>query len=214
MGRVVTVVAKPPDDVGPHATDGAIQEVITQLGPLDSPPGYCLLRAATVEDLAAGLAADLAQNGRPDLIQIIGHGMPGVLLLGYSWMQAGRMTGTADGKVYLLNSNPDWYGLLDGCVRKETKVWLLGCDVGGIGGRGAEVADGPTLLFDLAQMWACEVSAPEDIVDVRSDFVGGVYSHVRRLVRARGLEVFPAPSPADKAVKEPRGVGARSRRYD
>lgn len=205
MGRVLTIVAEPPPDGKTYAEEQnqAIQDVLDALPPESK--DYTIRRAWSVETLVQELNADLEQFGAPAHLQIVGHGRVGVLLLGSYWNKD-----FPEGTGYL-DSNPYVYGLLDEYVGKDTSVTLIGCEVGlmtSIGG--SEVADGPTLLFDLCRMWENTVSAPEDLVNPKSDFEGGLYRHSERLVTARGLQIFPPRSAApDSVITQKYGVGAQ-----
>lgn len=205
MGRALTIVAEPPPDGGSYEEGSAIKDALAAIDPFTSEPSYRVERAWSVETLARVLDEDRSTFGVPERVQIIGHGRVGMLLLGSYWNP--KMTG-AHG---FLDSNPYVYGLLDECVEKDTWVTLLGCEVGLISSEGSsEVADGPTLLFDLSRMWECTVSAPEDLVTPQEDFEGGFYRHAGRLMTASGLTVRQAspdapPTPPSKKL----GVGAK-----
>jgi hypothetical protein len=131
----------------------------------------------------------LPDRERPHTIQIVGHGAPGMLALGYHWDQ--RYTDDDDGPFYLLDSNPYAYGLLEELVHRDTMVLLVGCEVGS--NHSAQfVARGSALIYDLHAMWRCDVLAadqlvgPRDFVDGR--FVGSAQGYVGgRWVKSDGL---------------------------
>jgi len=198
MGRTVTVVAQDPNhEAHPgEENNSAIQAVMDALVSFRDPSRHAVLRAPSVEELAIALSKDLKENGAPEVLQIIGHGIPGALSLGAGWSppQNGQKLAR------VLDSNPDKYGVLERCVESTTKVWLLGCAVGAGGNiPHSQVADGPTLLFDLSRMWSCEVSAPVGLVDPAKDFdEEGRFRHPKTFVTARDRSVTPEPATAAK----------------
>ncbi len=185
MGRTLTILAKRPDDlteVSPE--DPAIDAVRKAIEPFQS-EDYSLKFASTVRDVAEVLEDDLASGTPPSLVQIIGHGRPGILFLGATWT---GVASRADG-AHVIECNLNRYGLLADWVKRGTTVWLLGCEVGALADPlSPKVEDGPTLLFALSRMWGTEVAAPDHMV-LPGDFSDGVYKHRDFLQRAHGLRV-------------------------
>lgn len=217
MGRVVTIVAVDPHKPSPAADEGdsGIRGVMTTLGKLHSSE-YFLGRASVIQEIPKILAqAAVGRTDKPELIQIIGHGESGILSLGGHWTQQ-RTAKTAGGGIvhYILDSDPYAYQVLLHSVAPPTKVWLLGCQVGG-SLPGSTVADGPTLLFNLAQLWSCEVSAPVVSVNPLEDFDGGGrYRYPdERMIHAKDRCVSPNPAPTwpAQASAGTGGEGARVR---
>lgn len=209
MGRVITIVA-----VNPHKAPGSNDEgdpTITQLMEILGPRAP-IERAASVQEIRRIISKDneTHPNDPPELIQIIGHGEPGVLTLGAHWIRKRSMQVDNRTVVLVLDSDPEFYGILVNMVAKSTKVWLLGCNVGATL-QGSTVANGPTLVFDLGQLWSCEVSAPV-IEVVPQDFDDqGRYAHPERMITARGRTVTEEPLlPMPGAAK--RGTGAENAR--
>lgn len=203
MGRTLTVVAAPPNDGNTYPEDPNVEDILEVLRPFESDT-YRIARTWSVSHLAKVLRNDLKAQDPPDIVQIIGHGRPGILFLAASWTHSLH----GEKGTYVLDGNPYDYGVLDKCVRAPTHVYLLGCEVGTMT-KTSEVADGTTLLFDLCRMWGCKVSAPEDLV-MPGDFKEGVYSRRGSLVTAEGLIVRIPPQPKDPTIKK-RGVGAPRR---
>ncbi len=193
MERVVTIVAKPPEECGPHRRDSEIEKVFEEID-RQKTDDHILARAATLEELRDILVGTLLDP--PALVQIIGHGSPGVLLLGEAWRP--RCDQLPSGAKLYLNSNLSRYQVLDGCVARRTTVLLLGCAVGAPAEK--ELSDGPTLLFDLVRMWRCEAVAAPVVLVVPKDFVGGVYRSAGTLTTARGLCVTLGSKAAALAV--------------
>ena len=130
----------------------------------------------TIPCLAAALMA-AAEAGPPDLVQIIGHARPGVLLLEQYWTKAYRKT---DRTIYCaVDSSPHFYEALRGTVCPPTEVWLLGCDLGakweGPPGDDAPPASAAVLLFALGQLWGTRVWASKGTVNVGQFDEAGVY---------------------------------------
>lgn len=204
MGRTLTVVAAPPNDGNTYPEDPNVEDILKALRPFES-DAHRIERAWSISRLAKVLRADLKASGPPDLVQILGHGRPGILFLAASW------TGSLHGPkgTYVLDGNPYDYGVLDKCVRAPTHVYLLGCEVGTMA-RTSEVADGVSLLFDLSRMWECKVSAPEDLV-MPDDFEEGVYAKTETLATAEGLLVRRPPQAKGAGAPKKRGIGAPRR---
>jgi hypothetical protein len=128
----------------------------------------------------------------PEVIQIVGHGAPGMLALGYYWDS--KYTDNDQGPFYLLDSNPYAYGILERFVRSPTRVILVGCNVGS-NHNSRLVARGSSLIFDLHAMWGCDVLAADDLVGPENFSEDGRYNGSAqgyisgRWVRAHGRGV-------------------------
>lgn len=151
--------------------------------------------APSVEELGGVLAEVSADpDRRPDLVQIIGHGQPGMLSLGYHF--TGRFNDGPRGPYYVLDSDPNVYAVLDEPMKADAEVLLLGCSVGdGSVGPQPLVADGATLVFDLGRMWKCRVSAPAELISAADFDDQGNFKSRDLLLSVKGLE-FTAPRPA------------------
>jgi len=159
-----------------------------------------LFEASSVEELA-GILRTVTDDPdhRPDRVQIVGHGLPGMLSLGYHW--TGRYSDGPRGRHYVLDSDPNVYGVMDWPMKPDAEVLLLGCAVGdGDEGPQPLIANGAALIFDLAQLWNCRVSAPADLISA-ADFEGdGMFSENAKssLNSVKGVEFTrakPAPRP-------------------
>lgn len=208
MGRIVSIVAQNPKHEKPESDnlcnqdegDLAIGTLMTNLRKTHKPGKHDLYRASSVEALAFRLIEDKEKYGPPELIQIIGHGSPGMLSLGRYWTHHYASRGR-NRSIYVLDSSPYTYGVLDGKVDSSTCVYLIGCALGEESNTVRPyVADGPSLLFDLARMWSCEVSAPVRLI-TPDDFDPntGVFNDEKVLARAYHLHVSVPP-------KEPSGL--------
>lgn len=192
MDRTLTIVARDPaagrDDVWNAGGDGQLQSMLDALAARPD-PAHVVLRAASVQELRRALERGRELlGGPPALIQLIGHGAPGVLKLGHgAWPDPPARAGIS----YVLDSDPRSFGPLRGQVAPPSRVLLLGCVVGSVDASTA--ANGATLLFALAQMWDCEVAAPVDWVTARDLDARGCYrdddASRRRLSVARRYAV-------------------------
>lgn len=209
MARTLTIVARgplypygSPTVVGDEEGDSAIQSIRNTL---KSTANHIIERAVRVVDVKKHL--DTHQPVAGDQVQLIGHGASGKLWLGGHW------TGNEieNGRAVLLDSNHNLYGLLLDCVPVGCRVLLLGCSIGD----SSRIADGPTLLFDLARMWRTEVCAPQGYVTAEDFGSDGTYQHEDRLVKASQLRIelasglhvpllppVPAPTPTLVTIRK------------
>lgn len=136
---------------------------------------------------------------QPSVVQIVGHGQPGVLLLEQYW--TGEYQRGSGSLFCALDSNPHCYGALRDVVTSPTEVWLLGCDLGrafeaGPGGTPRPVRSGPVLLFSLEQMWQTSVWASNGRIRGEHFDDDGVFRgplvRFDGTLRAQGGEVEPA----------------------
>lgn len=200
MGRLISIVATPPRRVAANAVpldgDPAIIAVTAVLAATrETNPNHSLDRATSVRELAR-----ILKSRRPtpeDVVQIVGHGTPGILALGRAWTQDYK----GDEGVYCLDSNPFTYDLLDHLVPPGCVVLLVGCSVGE--DRGKLPNDGATLMFDLSRLWSTTVAGvvgyvgPDDF-DPTGKFIdapAGLPPGMTRLVVARDRTVSTAVVP-------------------
>ena len=190
MTRTLTILASDPRE--PPENDAAIAAVKAVLDARTDKANHIVAEAPSVEQLTLRIRDHSPPGAKPDRIQIIGHGSSGMLSLGYSWVE--RYSDGPQGLYYVLDSNPWVHGVLAGIVAPATEVWLLGCAVGD-GGAGPQttVARGPTLLFDLAQMWGCTVSAPTGVISSKDFDLEGVFTGP--LASVQGFKFTQAVNP-------------------
>src|SRR5690606_6785879 len=169
--KTLTIVAQRPPE-HPGSDDGPIAAVWAKLSPLDG-ADHVVRRASTLRQ-AKKLLTDHKLDAA-DRLQLVGHGAPGKLWLSGSW--TGAETSGAQGQVYVLDSNPNFYGILSKDVPAGCRVSLIGCTVGAASVM-SRIADGPTLLFDLARMWDCDVVASTGYVDAEDFDDHGVFVEV------------------------------------
>jgi hypothetical protein len=170
----VTILASDPRH--PPDTDPVIEMVRAKLDTRVQAT-HEVFDASSVEELA-GILRTVTDDPkhRPDLVQIVGHGLPGMLSLGYHW--TGKYNDGPRGPHYVLDSDPNVYGVLDKPMKPDAEVLLLGCAVGeGDEGPQPLMANGAALIFDLAQMWNCRVSAPAEWISAADFESDGTFSN-------------------------------------
>ncbi len=151
-------------------------------------------RAKSVEDLNTIVKERLIQGPPVSIVQIIGHGAPGLVYVGRTEagayettteVQVGNATDTVTNH-HVLDSNPYVYAALSFWVDllpAKAEVWLIGCSVGEDPATTGLVEDGPTLLFDLAHTWNRTVRASTGIVTVNDlDETTSKFKDATRLV--------------------------------
>lgn len=132
-----------------------------------------------------GLRTVLQNHGgaEADRIQLIGHGAPGLLSLGWTWTR--KYSKSSAGPVYLLDSDPYSYDVLSGypndddskilkLVKPGGEVCLVGCYINDHNPF-ITVANGDALQSDLSQMWGCTVSAATGAVTTDELDASGIY---------------------------------------
>jgi hypothetical protein len=200
MVKILTIIAQRPDS---KPDDPAIQKIWDKLKP-SSDATHAVRRASTLQQVKKLLIEnELEPNGR---LQIVGHGAPGRL-----WL-SGNFTATEvskDGHPYVLDSNPNFYRVLFRNVAPATRVCLIGCTVGAESAI-SRIADGPTLLFDLARMWDCDVVASTGYVNATHFGADGVFLETDEVIasaRARKVSgttgVDPGPLPDSSGPTRP-----------
>lgn len=194
--KTVTVLAADPSR---QQTDPVIEMVRAKLQSRDAAT-HDVFDASSVEELAAVLRKlSEVPGGMPDRIEVVGHGYAGALSLGYYFTD--RSTGGPRGPHYILDSDPNVYGILNKPMKPDAEVLLLGCAVGDIAdGPQPLVADGATLVFDLAQLWDCKVSAPVNLISADDFDAQGRFASHDRLQSVLGTEFTRATRPAKLAA--------------
>jgi len=130
-----------------------------------------------------------------DHVQIIGHGRSGALELAYMWTH--KYADAVD--TYVVDSDPFSYKMLTAIIHPQATISIVGCLVG-LGGSGS--SDGPTLVYDLARLWLCAVSAPVGYIDP-SDFVDGRLGDNVPQVRATPTSIsIPNSTPSPPTVTD------------
>lgn len=147
--------------------------------------GLPVCRASSVTGLRDALQSHGGAEAKYDIVQVLGHGAAGLLSLGWTWTRS--YSDPSGGLRYLLDSDPNGYDVLSGyyddvsesvkdLVDRDGEVYLVGCHVAD-GEPSTTVANGDTLMSDLAQMWGCKVSAPMQIVTTKTlDPASGLYA--------------------------------------
>lgn len=186
MPKLINLVAqKPADAVKVVATEvdilaiEAIRELLTDA--VRNNPDLVVRDVTSLRDVAIYLRDNPVQPG--DRVQIVGHARSGRLELGSFW--TGKDSSETD--TFTLTSDVTRYDVLRGLIPPGAFVWLVGCSVG-VDRIGTE-PDGPTLVFDLAREWSCEVRAPVDLVGTEDFDDKGNYAHPDRMIVAKDRTV-------------------------
>lgn len=188
MKRVLSIVAwhpnhkKAPDP--PPGPDGnrALNLILAKLQSAPSTITHVVSKASHVRDIALELGSATEPY---DLVQIIGHGSPGRVLLGHYWNQPERDEGLGHS---VLDSSPASYGVLNETLAMAPTVLLLGCSVGSPA-PSAFVARARALLFDLEDMSGCNIYAADGDVNAESFDDDGLFVHA--LVGSNGKPANP-----------------------
>jgi hypothetical protein len=149
-----------------------------------------LLYAASVESIRDQLRK-LPARHQFHTIQLVGHGSPGILSLGSTWIPKLEDWGS---EALLLDGDPNIYcNLLGKQIPSIKRVLVLGCSVGADSTESPRsgLHDGPTLLFDLARLFGVPVSAPVDTISIQDfDAATGTFKAEARLtsVSMTGIE--------------------------
>lgn len=190
MAKLLTLVAGPnprsavcrPDPADLHSLTAIWKALIATAEAGDD---HVVLRAyslANICDLVARHPLD--DDGE---LQIVGHGKPGMLALGMMWDQ---IYGTA-ADTFVLDENPTRHRVLKGIAKPTWTVSLIGCQVGD--DHGTDLADGPTLVFNLARMWKCTVRATVAMVGPSCIGPDGRYRWPERMIVAKDRSVSARP---------------------
>jgi hypothetical protein len=199
MGKTLTIVARRPDVALPYDQDppdegdGPIQALMTKLRARKDPDRNPVFRASSLQEVVA-IVADHGGD-KLDLIQVVGHGNTGVLLLGDFWMLSDpAIAGHRNPMLwYSIDSDLNYSSILRDAVGENKEVWLLGCSVGDAASH-ESIADGPTTVFSLTRAWRCHVGAPWDLIGPENFDDSGMFKDRAALVTVqhRGLSVvFP-----------------------
>lgn len=198
MGKTLTIVARRPDVALPYDQDpkdegdGTIQALVAKLRALkdEDKTRNPVFRASSIQEVVKILADH--GGGDVDLVQIVGHGNTGVLMLGEFWMLSDpAIASQRNPKLwYSIDENLNYSSILRGAVGQDKEVWLLGCSVGDAHDH-ESIADGPTTVFSLTRAWRCRVGAPWDIIGPENFDDAGIFKSSNTLVTVQrgGLAV-------------------------
>ncbi|MEQ1735266.1 MAG: hypothetical protein ABL886_02405 [Rhodoglobus sp.] len=161
----VTIVAEaplPPNLAAPpYIPDPGHEQTVTLLTPITK-----VMRAKHIEDVALRITEawnDPKRNGRKLALQIVGHGVSGVLHLGSSWLENQLEIVYAD-PFYCLDTNPWSLGFLGEHRGKFDQITLVACRVGA-GDADGYAINGRTLVYTLCEHLQTKVVAAMDAND-------------------------------------------------
>lgn len=164
MSKIYTIVAvdrrdqRGMDNITADTEDTQVDTVLTKLVNRTNITDHKVQRAWSILQLKKRLQPPPG-GFVPDIVQIVGHGDPGRLML------AIRSQDEFDQKgYYVISSDESSFRPLEDVNPPPSRlVLLLGCSVGGAAS--GYHHDGPTLLFGLARLWGCRVGAPVDAIE-------------------------------------------------
>jgi hypothetical protein len=162
----ITIVAKrSPNDGGDDDT-GFIAGITQRLA--RSNPVF----ASNMLDVKQALVrAKDTSGGKPLSVQIVGHGLPGQLLLGMTWMQGADIAARARAFPFsVIDTSPLALTFFHDLIGSISDLTLAGCHVGDpdVSGTGWSI-NGRSLTYCLAELLKCQVSGAIGFVGT-SDF--------------------------------------------
>lgn len=220
--RIVSIVAQDPIyDITDHEPapeeephwgqdegDASIQAVMLQFQKHYNNSIHSIYRASSVRDIVRILRRDGDRHNHtaPQIIQIIGHGGPGMLSLGYRWKKPECSRERDPEDFYYLDSSPVTYGKLVGWVSpQKTKVLLLCCNVDKSARTDKAhgyIPDLETLAFVMSRMWkSTPVGVSQFLIDSDHFDPDGAYKFCKKLAFSDGIKVsdpedrIPPPIP-------------------
>jgi hypothetical protein len=210
--EIVTLVASPPaGTIGPinnSFIDAALQTLASK-----KTAGNQIIRVSSIRDVDLELGKVLSDPFKGSIrVQIVGHSISGMLLLGASWIPESDMLARAfKYPYYVLDTNPAPLGLLAKYAGKISEVLLVGCHVGSASSFGYAI-NGRTLTYTLAELLRCLVRGTDDVVAPDEFDMRGWYApsaHHRRPKGWRWVDVMP-PIWTDPGVDPVQGVRAKA----
>jgi hypothetical protein len=173
--------------------DPVIAAVMDRLRDRKQPDSHVVYRMSTVADILAGsLEYAKTHTQPPDVLQLVGHGMPGSLAIGHAWLPPGTPIVLVDDDervAYTLNSNPDIYVQITRRVAPRGTLRVLGCDTGKTTPSGGSIVDGPTFLFALTRALDVPVEGPICMIGADDFDDDGHFNKPEWLMRAYNLGV-------------------------
>jgi hypothetical protein len=162
--EIVTLVACPPEGTSGSTANSFIDAALETLESKRSSVNR-IVRVSCVRDADIELGKILTRGSKHEIkLQLVGHSLPGKLLLGAAWIPEDEMTARAyKAPYFLLDTNPDSLGLLAKYVDRISEVMLVGCNVGSATSYGYAI-NGRTLTYTLAEMLRCLVRGADDVV--------------------------------------------------
>lgn len=175
MAYRFSIVSKAEDPQAPP--DATIDATVQKLTPLTT-----VMRAASMEEVAVRIQdAVAASNGEQLSLQLVGHGVSGLLHLGSSWMGEPLPPKTFADPFYLLDTNPWSLGFLGEYRGKFEKVILAACLVGASDAEGYAI-NGRTLAYTLCELLRTTVIAATDFTDPEEFDAQGEYKPINHLL--------------------------------
>lgn len=165
---IITLVAWPPSDTKAVHGKSNNRFIDAAIDTLESKrvASHRIVRVSSVRDIDLALS-EILLNPRfksKVRLQIVGHGLSGMLWLGALWMPDSDVAARAFSyPYYVLDTNPAALGLLAKFAGKISQVTLVSCNVGSSVSPGYAV-NGRTLTYTLAEVLRCLVIGADDVV--------------------------------------------------
>lgn len=174
----VSIVAQA-EDPSNQPTDPTIEATVQKLTPLTT-----VLRATNMEEVATRITEawnDPARAGRKLALQLVGHGVSGLLHLGSSWMGEVVPARAFADPYFLIDTNPWSLGFLGEHRGRFDKIILAACRVGASDADGYAI-NGRTLAYTLCEHLQTTVIAAIDFTDPDEFDAQGEYLPVNHLL--------------------------------
>jgi hypothetical protein len=192
--EIVTLVASPPAGTTGSTDNTFIDAALATLASKQAHANR-IVRVSCVRDADIELGKILTGNFKGTIrLQIVGHSISGMLMLGGAWIAENELVATAfRHPYYVLDTNPASLGLLAKYAGKIAEVQLVGCNVGAASSYGYAI-NGRTLTYTLAELLRCVVRGADDVVAPSEFDAHGWYTagpHHRRPKGWRWVEDLP-----------------------
>ena len=192
--EIVTLVASPPAGTMGSTDNSFIDAALATLASKQAHANR-VVRVSCVRDADIELGKILTDSFQGTIrLQIVGHSISGMLMLGGAWIAEDELVATAfRHPYYVLDTNPASLGLLAKYAGKISEVQLVGCNVGAASSYGYAI-NGRTLTYTLAELLRCLVRGADDVVAPNEFDPHGWYMagpHHRRPKGWRWVEGLP-----------------------
>jgi hypothetical protein len=192
--EIVTLVATPPAGT-PGSIDNSFIDAARATLASKHASANRIVPVSCVRDADIELGKILTASFKGTIrLQIVGHSISGMLMLGGAWIAEDELVATAfRHPYYVLDTNPASLGLLAKYAGKISEVLLVGCNVGSASSYGYAI-NGRTLTYTLAELLRCVVRGADDVVSPGEFDAHGWYTpgpHHRRPKGWRWVEELP-----------------------
>jgi len=185
--EIVTLVAWPSADSADKSDNTFIDGVLDTLASKHLTT-HRIIKVSSVRDIDVALSDILLSpkfKGKIRL-QIVGHGLSGILALGALWIPDSEIPIKAYSfPYYVLDTNPASLGLLAKFAGKISQVMLVSCNIGSSTSLGHAI-NGRTLTYTLSELLQCLVLGADDVVAPNEFDARGRYEPAAQRRRPKG----------------------------